>query len=372
MIHGAMHWSHLFLPIRATYFPQVDRKLTMIVVFLLNTAYLGGVILVLSSSSFREAMGKLLLALAAFLAAMLTGFIFALPRMANTDGAAKGTLIVNQNLVEVSDWITKGVLALSVANYDKLGGPFDSVARAFSPGNPPLAGATMVAYFASGFLFGYILTRTYVGDIFQKYVSYGREIDTVADAVVLMDDGEIDEPSRAGAVVSPAEVAAAHKVQEIAASSDFESVRAQMLALAREYEGVRAAQRPSFNRTQSMERVMAKMRAMALAAEPMLPELSVSAAPGDRLAAIAILQMKPSRDYLAWLGGRFTVELPFIGYHAAVALEKAVDQLPPSDHDAVRSALNVAAAALADQPETDRYGVIARALEKVNAVTSKS
>ena len=63
--------------------------------------------------------------------------------------------------------------------------------------------------------------------------------------------------------------------------------------------------------------------ASALAALPVLRQLSESASPGERLAAIAILQTRFDPAYIHWLAECVINEVPFVGFHAAVALFQA-------------------------------------------------
>jgi hypothetical protein len=64
-----------------------------------------------------------------------------------------------------------------------------------------------------------------------------------------------------------------------------------------------------------------------------LPELKASRSAGQRLAAIAVLQLFPSAEDLGWLADRLDpkAERPFIGFQAAVALAQAGRSLPVFD-----------------------------------------
>lgn len=74
-----------------------------------------------------------------------------------------------------------------------------------------------------------------------------------------------------------------------------------MLGLAREYETTRASMPPGDQRTRRMEVIVTKMRTLGLAAYPYVSEFSRSSSPGERLAAIAILQTSPDPQYWEWL-----------------------------------------------------------------------
>ncbi|MGZ5446237.1 MAG: toll/interleukin-1 receptor domain-containing protein [Thermoanaerobaculia bacterium] len=115
-------------------------------------------------------------------------------------------------------------------------------------------------------------------------------------------------------------------------------------ALAREYERVRAAMPSGSDRTRVMERVYSDMlRAAAeFDDEVALKELMNSNSPGERLAAIAVLERTPNRRCVKWLGGRFSekTETPFVGYHAATALYAACGAFGAKEEKLLRSAID--------------------------------
>jgi hypothetical protein len=82
-------------------------------------------------------------------------------------------------------------------------------------------------------------------------------------------------------------------------------IRRQVHDLAVEYERIRATMRPSDSRTRRMEVVLTKMRTLAFAAYPLLDQLTNSSSAGERLAAVAILEVRPSQAYLNWLAEDF-------------------------------------------------------------------
>ena len=66
-----------------------------------------------------------------------------------------------------------------------------------------------------------------------------------------------------------------------------------------------------------------KLLSPAFDAYFLLPELSRGEGPGSRLAAVSLLEVKPTPDYLDWLAARLMPEKPFVGYRAALALVSA-------------------------------------------------
>ena len=124
-----------------------------------------------------------------------------------------------------------------------------------------------------------------------------------------------------------------------------------------------------------MEVVVTRMRTLALAAYPLLRDLVSSKSPGERLAAVAILQVRPDPDYLDWLAARLADEKPFIGYHAAVALLVAVRRLDPPYQAKLQAALQKARNAVGQRPkDTDRNRVLSEAEKELEgkAVVSEN
>lgn len=159
--------------------------------------------------------------------------------------------------------------------------------------------------------------------------------------------------------ITPAQVQAAERVNVLADRSDLTSVRAQVLEAAREYEAIRASMSAGDPRTRRMELVATRLRTMGFAAEPLLPELASSSVPGERLAAISILQVRPRLDYVNWLGERFRTERPFIQYHAAVGLISAARVLGSDAAMPIREAIRTARELLGETNRgTDRWNAL--------------
>jgi hypothetical protein len=117
------------------------------------------------------------------------------------------------------------------------------------------------------------------------------------------------------------------------------NTREQIEALVGEYEEVRKSMPSSDARTRRMAGVFSRMRALALSASPLLPELTNSHRAGMRLSAIAILQENPDPAYLGWLAARPASEKPFPGYQATMALLSAARLLGKSHRANVQAAI---------------------------------
>jgi hypothetical protein len=157
----------------------------------------------------------------------------------------------------------------------------------------------------------------------------------------------------------------ADRAAQLTPDTDLEVTRRQVAGMAREYERLRRTMEPGDARTRRLEVVASRMRALALSAYPLLPDLMASRSPGERLCAVTTLQALPRADHLQWLAERLSTEKPFIGYHAALALLNAARTLDVADLPMVRDAIAEARAARRLHPDTDRDATLQYAEEEV-------
>jgi hypothetical protein len=149
---------------------------------------------------------------------------------------------------------------------------------------------------------------------------------------------------------------------------DLTVVRDQMIAYARLYERIRQQMTPSSARTEKMQEVFDRMKALANAAFPLLPDLVTSHSPGEKLAAVSILECFGNAKYLGFLVELIRSEQPFIGYHAAKALEFAVSAIEPRYYPQLRQGIDDALGALAaaiQSVASDRKTILTRAEAKL-------
>lgn len=123
-------------------------------------------------------------------------------------------------------------------------------------------------------------------------------------------------------------------------------VRAQVRSYAHLYERTRQRMPASNDRTRRMDDIFQNMRNLATASYPLLDELSRSPSPGERLAAVAILQVFADEQYLPFLVNLVGSEKPFVGYNAAGALRFAVASLDPHAYPQLSDAIHQAQVAL--------------------------
>jgi len=123
---------------------------------------------------------------------------------------------------------------------------------------------------------------------------------------------------------------------------------------------------PSNDRTQRMDEIFQKMRNLATASYPLLDELAGSPSPGERLAAVAILQEFAGEQYLPFLVKLVGSEKPFVGYNAARALRFAVASLNPHAYPQLSEAIREAQVGLTTASvgsDSDRLNIL-RAAEQ--------
>lgn len=151
-------------------------------------------------------------------------------------------------------------------------------------------------------------------------------------------------------------------------ASSLDLVRRQVRSYARQYEKIRQRMSPSYERTERMEKVFQSMWSLATASYPLLDELAGSPSPGERLAAVAILQVFAAEEYLSFLVELIGSEKPFAGYHATKALQFAVGAIDPHCYpqllESIRSA-QVALHSAAIGFDADRNAVLREAAEEL-------
>ncbi|WP_047243860.1 hypothetical protein [Chromobacterium subtsugae] len=239
----------------------------------------------------------------------------------------------NTNLEEVSDWLTKIIVGLTLVNLEPIKLEFQRIclnaaaAIRATPSAADVSTATaLVSGFALlGFLAMYLYMRLFVqgafvrsdANLLTKYREAVREaeIATASDPAEVPADGAPAEP----VVPSAASLSAAQAVAN-AAPADPNLVLQPLWKLAAEYETLRIQKGYSWERTRDMAEIVRLMRPHAIAAAPYIIDLMHSTSTGEHLAATVILQMKYMPVHMEWLARRLVEERAFIGYQAASAL----------------------------------------------------
>lgn len=272
------------------------------------------------------------------------GFLFGIPRVsrsageARQDAAAAGetspgpratdaAIRPNTNLEEVSDWLTKIIVGLGLVHLGDIEGIVQRTARnaaaamshAPGPAEASIATALIVGLAIEGFFGGYIYTRLFLQGAFARSDAQlddaRKRIQKAVDRTQPEEALETNRPT----LPSAAQIKTATEVERLAEGDPRAAVE-KMNELASEYEQVRSSMPSGTDRTRQMRAVVARMTVVALGAAGQLAQYSTSPRPGERLAAVVILQLRFDPAYSVWLAQRLVDDPPFIGFQAASAL----------------------------------------------------
>lgn len=257
----------------------------------------------------------------------------------------------NTNLEEISDWLTKILIGLTLVNLAELKeelGRISTNAAAAIRANPTAADvstamAMIIGFALVGFLAAYIYMRLFVQGAMVRsddQMRLDQYLRAVARAEKIGREQPETTPGAADAVIpSSASLSAAQDVAKAAPSNRPELILEPLRQLASEYEALRQSTEYSGSRTQEMAKIVQRMRPHAIAAAPYIDELIKSSSPGEHLAATVILQMKYLNEHMEWLARRLVEERAFIGYQAASALLARLRVAGPPEARAIQDAV---------------------------------
>jgi hypothetical protein len=266
----------------------------------------------------------------------------------NTQDAGGYRQEVNSNLVEISDWLTKIIVGLGLVNLKSVPGLLDRTASTLARGlsnstacgsgtapcdNYAFATALIVGFTLLGFLMGYLYTRLFLAGAFSRADQSGSTLLASSARVIQQeksDSAKSDSPRGDAGEVAEWQVRAAERISELPEAQDVSSTVAALQKLGRDYDLLRMNLLSSDTRTRRMTDIVVNMRGLALAARPQIAHFADSASPGNRLVAVAMLQMQPDPAYFQWLLDRITLEKPFIAFHAILALTRAAEKRDPA------------------------------------------
>lgn len=291
----------------------------------------------------RTASLGLLLASASFLVGATLGFLFGIPGTlqhsatpepaapktgggaqvagdeaapAAASGGREPVYRSNTSLEQISDWLTKILVGLSLTQWEDIRDSFQQMVEYIAPAfgesgyREVFVGGTIVLGVICGFFAGYLPTRLFLwlalteSDIEGSSLYDERKNRNLREAEIL--GGPETAPGEAKQAVVPGE---------------SDAVRRQVGILARQYDELRASLSSGGLRTQRMEEICSQLRKLAPSLkQATAAELQGAGSPGERLAAVAWSQVYPQLADLGWLADRIGAEKPFIGYHAGLAL----------------------------------------------------
>jgi hypothetical protein len=255
----------------------------------------------------------------------------------------------NTNLEEISDWLTKIIVGLTLVHLKDIEQRVQAIsanaAAGFvgtpSPSAISFATALITSFAIIGFLISYLYTRLFLQGAFARSdTDLRKDWDSVLREEFAKGAKDVTEDLNKGSLPTPEQVQSAERVKDVAFTEKPEIVARPMRELALEYEQIRRSMASGPDRTRALTRVVRKMGTLALAAQPFLPQLAASGSQGDRLAAIVLLKFKFDATYIDWLLKRLTDEPAFVAYQAAGALLAGVRLVGPTEKDRIKQAVS--------------------------------
>ncbi|MDZ7605952.1 MAG: hypothetical protein U5K79_10295 [Cyclobacteriaceae bacterium] len=123
---------------------------------------------------------SMLIALTSGIVGAFVGFIFGIPRTpASKDSDNIGA---NTNLEEISDWITKIIVGVSLVQLNQISGRIQKLGEVLSaglgghPSSYVFSIAVVTFYFVGGFFLGYLWSRIYLPKILRTAVDEGQRL----------------------------------------------------------------------------------------------------------------------------------------------------------------------------------------------------
>lgn len=114
-----------------------------------------------------------ILAGGAFTIGSLLGLLFGIPRTSDT-AAVKGQWVANTNLIQISDWLTKVLVGVSLTTLFKVPDLLGQFGRSYGAelGSPSMAIGLLLHFSVSGFICGYLMTRLVLQQAFHHADQY--------------------------------------------------------------------------------------------------------------------------------------------------------------------------------------------------------
>jgi hypothetical protein len=210
-----------------------------------------------------------------------------------------------------------------------------------------------------------------------KVKAWQIELESTAEDIqdVVKKAGDSASPNLLGAIPN-SQIRAAEEVRARIQSSPLPdrralpAVREQLYDLIHEYDQVRLTLPSGFARSKKMTTIVAGMRALSLAAQPLLTQLMAETTSGGRLAAICLLQMAPDPAYLDWLSDRLKNEdQAFVLFQAALALLELIQSKKYDDAGAIRDVITDGITVISSHeggaPDANTLQILQTALSKL-------
>ncbi|MES2322215.1 MAG: hypothetical protein V4633_08145, partial [Pseudomonadota bacterium] len=275
----------------------------------------------------------------------------------------------NTNLEEVSDWLTKIIVGLTLVNLSSLKTEVQLIsynaasAIRTHPTDSDVSAATalVVGFALIGFLAIYLYMRLFVqGAIVRSDDQIHQYRSALSRAQQLGQQEPEANPDVAVPVIpSSTSLRAAQEVANAAPPDRPDLLLLPLRQLGKQYEELRQSTAYSLDRTQKMTEIVRRMRPHAIAAAPYIDELIESQSIGDHLAATIVLQMKYMPKHMLWLSRRLVEESAFIGYQAASALLARMRVAGTPEYNSIQDAVERA------KEERTQLGIVDTSLDKL-------
>jgi hypothetical protein len=313
---------------------------------------IGLLAIIISGHTIAATATAILWAIACFISGNLIGFLFAIPKNspssqpptspnpatgANMSGVPY-TPLINNNLIEISDWLTKIIVGLGLVQLTKIPTYMQGLATNLAMGMyPPNKGyedlmarsyALIVGYFILGFLFAYLVMRLYLsGEMIkadmQNYSGLADKINAMGAKVDNLESGQSVLNQRVNQDPARAEALAPNTNEEVEAKQD------QLRQMANDYDNVRI---PDWSaRVQKKEDISAAMAAFAntnqISKDDILSMYAASPSDGLLIALATLIILTPEagdNDRLLRYG--FQIRSKHVRYRTLNAIAKLLDQ----------------------------------------------
>jgi hypothetical protein len=261
----------------------------------------------------------LMFALAALVTGGLLGFLFGIPRTLTSDGqgsegrlAALQGIRANTNLEQISDWLTKILVGITLVQLPAIQSGavrlFDAMEPSLggSPVGAPFAGGIVIYFATVGFLSGWLTTR----------LRLGQAMDEADRAIVLLKEAQVAEAAgdTEAARLYRSEAAAALERAGPAAGS---------------YRDLRRRMPSGPARTAEMETLIDRIKGMAVDFSPEeVHSIFMQGDDGMRLVALALMEGNPRlADFEIIREAVTNSKSAFEQYHGLAAAYKMIPAL---------------------------------------------
>jgi len=341
--------------------------------------FVGGVIAILYGVG-RHPFWQILSAVAMFAAASmaaggLLGLLFGVPRSLGTvqahdqsTGAVSTALAgigANTNLEQISDWLTKIIVGVSLT---QLGSIKRGGSHLFNAMAPSLGGGANGAAFAGGLVIYFSVLGFFVGWLYAR-LRLGAAM-SAADAMLEIGRRADKSPDRA--MARAIKDAATARLITPLADADSQPTSANVSTLAADYAQLRASLAPGAARTARLEGIVRSARELGRAHTLTAQDvrgLFQTGDEGSRIVALGLMEGDLScADLPSVLDAIRNSMSAFEQYQALVLANQLVSTLNAQDRESLRSTLNDQAVRAKFGNDSSRVELAARIVARLAGI----